>query len=181
MCNKCGASKCGCSSNGKTTATGKQGKIGPRGPRGPAGNSVTGPPFVPLVYNIDRNPLTTLSSGTLTIDDPACQFASVPAGKYLVMFEANISCNRDTEVAENLDVSVYINGNLLRRTHTVHDWKKQISLKAVTTGVLTFAVTTNVKVNYMITSTFPTVSGFPLNPSTSVNIQTGSFTLIKMN
>lgn len=183
MC-KCGKKNCCCPNVvTKTGPRGPQGPPGPKGDRGvPGQNGSPGADASITSYYAERNSYTNLNNDLLETNDPDLTILNVPPGTYMLMCEVNATAARDTENAENMAFSIYVNGTLHRRTHFLNSYAgKAVDVQGVLNTVLVLAATTTVYINYKITSSFPTVSAFSANPTQALAVQTGSLTLLKID
>jgi hypothetical protein len=175
----CSCNKTPCCCVKTISKLGKSGKKGDKG--GPGLQGPPGPAFVPAHLTVGRVTLQLLNNAAPEIDDADCQFVAVPAGTYLLMFEANCTATRDTSNAEDVYFNIFVNGTLFRRTHTMNNYQGTTAeVKAVTTCVLVLAVPTNVKINYSLSSTLVGITPFVANPTQAMAIQEGALTLLKI-
>jgi hypothetical protein len=160
-------------------------KIGPRGPKGPPGpkgrdgqdglRGPQGPAFVPDVNFIERETFQFINVGSPTANDSDLIVSGLAAGTYMVFVEVDTIFNRDTNVAENGSISIFLNGTLNERNINFDNpGVQKRGFKLVLNAVVVLAAPGNISVNYSMTS-------FPLNPTTSFTFLKGSITTLKVS
>ena len=190
MCSKCGHKKCCC-----PKIITKVGERGPKGPGGPKGNKgdkgdkgnpgADGQTFIPIVYYVkDGGGNPVMNNGAKTLDDPDLVVANVPAGTYLIGFDADSYFTRgDVDVPETCYFNYFLydgTSDIIGRG-AIKDLTNETneSFKAVFSMVkIILASTKTLKIRYRISSDIP-LTNFP-DGTSQLQLFARSLTILKV-